>query len=112
MISENECEEVFEFLSYMDKNEVMKIPEELLIFIKNNRNVNFKTRIDKNDLFNFNNLSENALNFLIYIDKKYWEEGSSVVNYSQEEIDNNMLSVKKMNIFQKIMNILKMILKR
>lgn len=50
MISSNTYEELYEILSYMDKVTVMKIPENILINIKNKRNINFKTKIDKNDI--------------------------------------------------------------
>ena len=114
MINENECEEIFEFLSYMNKEEVMKIPEEILTFIKNNRNVNFKTKIDKKDLFNFDNMSENSLSFLIYIDKLYWEKNNGSSIYQLQNTNNfeeNMLQVKNINLFQRIFKYLKKYLK-
>ena len=79
MINSNECEEIFEFLSYMNKVEVMKIPIEILNFIKNNRNELFNTKIDKDDLFNLDNLSENSLNFLLYIDEVYWKNNKNSI---------------------------------
>ena len=42
--------------------------DKILEDIKNNRNEMFNTKIDKDDLFNLDNLSENSLNFLLYID--------------------------------------------
>ena len=54
MISANSLEEVYEVLSLMDKLSVMKIPEETLNFIIKSRNSNFKTQIDKNDIFEEN----------------------------------------------------------
>lgn len=72
MISPNTYEEVYEILSFMDKLTVMKIPEEILRTINKRRNPKFKTRIDKNDIFNKNNMSEEALNLLCYIDYNYW----------------------------------------
>ena len=56
----------------MDKLAVMKIPEEKLNIIINNRNKDFKTKIDKNDLFNENNISKEALDLLCYFDYHYW----------------------------------------
>lgn len=72
MISSNTYEEVYEILSYMDKITVMKVPEEILNTIKKKRNVNYKTKIDKNDIFNEENISKEAIDFLCWIDYKYW----------------------------------------
>ena len=112
MIDGNNCEEIFEFLSYMNKEEVMKVPKAILKFIKENRNSNFNTKIDKNDLFNFNNLSEKSLDFLIYIDTAYWKENTSNPSIQeQNENKENMMIVKKTNILQKILSILNRIKK-
>lgn len=72
MISANTYSEVFEVLSNMDKSIVMKIPLEILEIIKNNRNLDYVSKIDKNDLFNLNNLSEDAINVLAWLDVNYW----------------------------------------
>ena len=72
MINENTYTEVFEILSYMDKMTVMKIPVELLKFIRDNRNENYKTLIDKNDIFNMKNISEETKHFLAWLDVNYW----------------------------------------
>lgn len=114
MINCNECEEIFKVLSYMNKSEVMKIPIEILNFIKNNRNENFKTNIDRNDLFNLNNLSENSLDFLIYIDNIYWKDKQNLLNMHNmetfkfekaNEVDLTIINNK--NVFQKILNKIK-----
>ena len=44
--------EIFEILSYMDKQQVMKIPVSLLENFKNNRQKDYISRIDKNDIYN------------------------------------------------------------
>ena len=72
MINENTYTEVYEILSYMDKMTVMKIPIELLKFIKENKNDNFNTLIDKNDLFNMNNISSETKHVLAWLDVNYW----------------------------------------
>lgn len=71
MINSKECTEIYEFLGYMNKTDVMKIPEEILLYIKNNRDKEYKTKITKDELFDFNNLSENSLNFLMYLDQTF-----------------------------------------
>lgn len=72
MISPNSFEELYEILSLMDKAIVMKIPEDILNNIKQKRNCKYKTRIDRNDIFNKHNMSEETLNLLCYIDYNFW----------------------------------------
>ena len=55
----------------MDKADVMKIPQDILLYIKDNRDKEYKTRIKKEELFDFTNLSENSLNFLMYLDQTF-----------------------------------------
>lgn len=87
MISSNTYEEVYEILSYMDKITVMRVPEEILNTIKNKRNVNFKTRIDKNDIFNEENISKEAIDFLCWIDYKYWMDENRKTKIDQIKFD-------------------------
>ena len=72
MISANSLEEVYEVLSLMDKVSVMKIPEETLRYIINRRNSNYKTKINKKDIFNEKNISKDAMDLLCYFDYHYW----------------------------------------
>ena len=69
---ENTYEEVYQILSYMDKVTVMKIPIDIIENIKKKRNTNYKTRIDKNDLFNENNIDKTSMDMLCYFDYQYW----------------------------------------
>lgn len=87
MISSNTYEEVYEILSYMDKITVMKIPEEILNTIKKKRNVNFKTKIDKNDIFNEENISKETIDFLCWIDYKYWMDENRKIKIDQIKFD-------------------------
>lgn len=93
MISANTYSEVFEVLSNMDKSIVMKIPLEILEIIKNNRNLDYVSKIDKNDLFNLNNLSEDAINVLAWLDVNYWitDEKKEKIN---EYLKNNNEKVR------------------
>ena len=50
--------EVFETLSYMNKRTVMKIPMEILQYIKDNRNTKYVSEIDPNNIFDINNISK------------------------------------------------------
>lgn len=87
MISSDTYEEVYEILSYMDKITVMRVPEEILNTIKNKRNVNFKTRIDKNDIFKEENISKEAIDFLCWIDYKYWMDENRKTKIDQIKFD-------------------------
>lgn len=87
MISSNTYEEVYEILRYMDKITVMRIPEEILNTIKKKRNVNYKTKIDKNDIFNEENISKEALDFLCWIDYKFWMDESRKMKIDQINFD-------------------------
>ena len=67
MINSNTYAEVYEILSYMDKMTVMKVPIELLKIIKNNKNENYKTLVDKNDIFNMKNISDETRHVLAWL---------------------------------------------
>ncbi len=91
MISGNTYEEVYEILSYMDKMTVMKIPENILNHIKEHRNTEFKTRVNKNDIFNQKNVSKDAIDILCWLDFNYW------MNNSQKD------EIKKWNYQKKLL---------
>ena len=141
--------EVFEILSYMDKKSIMKIPYNTLTlkFIKDNRNLGYVTKIDKNDLFNPNNVMKDTRKILAWIDlnylaseetkkakikvyqenefnyEKFLKENNSFsnmfnssANYNEninenvsfiQNNNNNLPSIKKENIFIKILNFIK-----
>ena len=82
---ENVYAETFEILSYMDKITVMKIPDNILYTIKNLRNKNFQTNIDKNDIFNENNISRETVDLLCWLDYTYWR------NEDEKEKINNII---------------------
>lgn len=63
--------EVFEILSYMNKKTVMKIPLEVLQYIKENRNITYISKINPNNIFNPKNISKEAKNILACIDLEY-----------------------------------------
>jgi len=82
MISNNTYEEVYQILKHMDKLSVMKIPDNILNKIVENRNPNYKTRIVKSDLFNQENISIEAKDFLCWLIYKFWMDEKE-----REEID-------------------------
>lgn len=74
MISGQVYEELYEILYNMDKLTVMKIPEKILLKIKENRDKAYITKIDKNDIFNFENISEETVRILAWLDYNYCME--------------------------------------
>ena len=71
MISGQVYEELYEILYNMDKLTVMKIPEKILLKIKENRDEEYITKIDPNDIFNFENISEETARILAWLDYNY-----------------------------------------
>lgn len=64
---------------------VMKIPVNVLSNIKNLRNKDFQTNINKNDIFNENNISKETVDLLCWLDYTYWS------NENQKEEINNII---------------------
>ena len=134
MISADTYAEVYEILSYMDKLTVMKIPVEILNNINDRRNKEYISRIDKNNIFNTENLSSQTIDVLAWLDVNYWikEEKKNELKrkYEQKRIkqysknifsenhkekikelantNNNLLLIKeeKIGIFYKIKNLI------
>ena len=88
MISDaNMYAEVFEILGYMNKQEVMRIPMNILEKIKNERSKSYKTRIDKLDLFNPKNIDNRTANFLTWLMIDYMandEQREKIVKTAKE----------------------------
>ena len=79
--------EVFEILSYMKKEDVMKIPVELLEFFKEERSKTYKTRIDKKDLFNPDNIAQRTVDVLAWLMIDYIadeEEKAELIRVAKE----------------------------
>ena len=72
MISSQTYSEVYEILKYMNKEVVMKIPIEILEKIKNKRDLNYKSKIDKEDIFNPDNVLPETIEVLNWIDVNFW----------------------------------------
>ncbi len=94
MISSNTYEELFEILSYMDKKQVMQIPIDVLNRIKEGRNSDYKTKINKYDLFNKNNISDETMSMICWLDYKYWMDDSQKNEIKQLILNEN----QKLNI--------------
>jgi len=63
--------EVDEILKYLVDYERKKIPNEVFEFIAKNKDQNYKWELDKNKKFNEQNLMEETLGILAYINMKY-----------------------------------------
>ena len=91
MISGETYEELYEILGQMDKLTVMKIPETILNNINSKRNKDFKTKIDKYDLFNEENIRKETVDLLCWLDYNYWmsnarkEKVKKIINKNLEE---------------------------
>lgn len=64
--------EVFEILSYMDKKIVMKIPLEILELLKREKDDEYISRIDKNDIFNVENIDQRTIDLITWFNINYW----------------------------------------
>lgn len=95
MISRNVYSEVFELLGYMDKITVMKIPIEILNKIKKNKNDEYISKIDKNNIFNRDNVLPETIKYIAWLDVNFWE--------SEEEKERlKKIHLKKLNEEEKV----------
>lgn len=106
--------EVFEILKYMDRNIVMKIPLDIIELFSQNKNDNYKSKIDHNDIFNKNNISKKALNILAWLNINYFSSIEEKQNLIQLYRENDYIEEQKKkelynseNIFKYKENIVK-----
>lgn len=99
MISSEVYSEVYEILKYMNKEVVMKVPIEILDNIKNKRDLNYKLQIDKEDIFNPNNVLPETIEVLNWIDVNFWMAEDKKVKLVQavrkKEIEDNKVKKQK-----------------
>ena len=86
----NAYTEVFEILKNMDRKLVMKIPIEIVKAIKDNRDLEYKVKIDKNDIFNKKNISKKALNILGWLKINYLAEKDEKIKLIQKYMKNEI----------------------
>ena len=98
MINADTYSEVYEILSCMDKSIVMKVPFEVLLVIKENRNMDYTSKINKDDLFNLNNISKDTINVLAWLDVNYWISNEKKENL-KAVLKNDMKTSKSKEIF-------------
>jgi hypothetical protein len=108
MISADTYEELYEILSLMDKTTVMKVPIDILNTIKEQRNPEYQTRIDRNDIFNENNVKKETVDLLCYLDYHYWMDESKKAEVDrirkemlQEEENKKREQYNPNNLFKK-----------
>lgn len=81
--------EVYEILRNMDKAVVMKIPIEILNVFKNQRDINYISRIDSKDLFNPDNVEKKTRDIIAWLDLEYWataeEKKELIAKYRKNE---------------------------
>jgi len=111
--------ELSEIFKNIDKEKVMKIPIEILEEIKKNTNEDVRIHIDWDRPLSEQELSEDTLNILGWINVAFWTEGAEEKQklYSrfyknkreQEELYNeyNQISVYEEGIFDKLKNRMK-----
>lgn len=96
---EHAYQEIYDILKNMDKQKVMKIPNEILEFIIKNRNTNYQSKVDKNDLLNPENIDERTCNIITWLNLNFWcnrkekETINSILN--QNEIKQNKAKSEK-----------------
>ncbi len=71
--------EVYDILSCMNKKEVMRIPLNIINLIKQEKSKTYKTKVNKNDLFNPDNVDQRTINLLTWL----------MINYMADEDEKN-----------------------
>lgn len=66
------CTEVFEMLRHCKREDIEKVPKNLIEAIKYNKLDNYKVDIDLNKMLNEQKVSEDAKNIMFIIWRKYW----------------------------------------
>ena len=90
--------EVFEILKNIDKKMVMKIPEEILENIKNNKDTNYKEHIDWNKKLSEQNLQEETINIIGFIYYNYWCDSSKEKDNFRNIVLSNKYNIKNKNV--------------
>ena len=104
MISSEVYEEVYEVLFYMDRNIISQIPFQIIKKIDEKRNKNYKTKIEKSDLFNLNNLSKEAVDMLLWIDVNYCKSIQEKENLKKKYYEKNVKSANEIFLNSKEKN--------
>ena len=80
--------EVYEVLKGLDKQMVMRIPEQILQTIIDSVDEDYKVTIDWNMPLEKQNLKEETLNVLGWLNLNFWAEGEEKIAYQQQYLKN------------------------
>lgn len=93
--------EVIEVLKYMSKEEVNKIPHELIDYYKNNMDITYNYKIDEQKNFEEQVLSEKAKIVLAILFRDYWATESQKERIkSKEKYDLQQLEEEKQKNYE------------
>jgi len=90
--------EVYEILQNIDKNMVMKIPKDILLNIKKNKNADYKRHIDWNKKLSEQNLHEETINIIGYINYNFWCDTSEKKENYRKIVYNNKYGITNNNL--------------
>ena len=80
--------EVYEILKVLDKQLVMKIPQEILQTIVNHVDETYEVKIDWNLPLEEQSLHEDTFNVLGWLNLNFWVEGEEKEYYQQKYLQN------------------------
>ena len=115
MISQAQAyQEVYNILKNMDKKIVMKVPQKILEYIIDNRDKEYKTKIEEKDLFNPDNIDDRTCNILLWLNLNYWadetekKELNTILNNNEIKLENEKNKKFSKDIFSdsKVINLL------
>lgn len=86
--------EVFEILKNIDKEMVMKIPNDVLKIIKSNRDPNYNKHINWNKKLSEQNLQKETINIIGFLNYNYWCDTTEKKEKYQNIVLNNKYKVE------------------
>ena len=81
--------EVYEIISLMPEEYKRKIPKKVIAFFKNNRRLDYKVNIDKNNLFDKSKLKAKTLTIIAMLNIKYWCPNEKIKKQLVEQYNKN-----------------------
>ena len=97
--------EICEILNLMEKEYVNKVPKKIKVFFKNERNNEYKCKIDINIPLENQNLQKETLTILAILYLNYWceneEERQELIKYFNDIDKQNQEKYNVNNIFKK-----------
>ena len=100
--------EIYDLLKYMNKYTVMKIPVEMLEYIKKEKSSTYISRVDKNDIDNPANIDQRTINLFTWLTVNYFsteDEKKEIYKVATENEYKNKFDEASYNkIFEKNKN--------